>query len=94
MCAADAFPKPTYRWFHNIGENSLFEYAQKQIQLSEDGSEATLNILANSLTFDQQFTCKVSNALGDTLKVFHILKFAKPEKPSEVSVPKRLESIS
>ncbi|XP_013183044.1 limbic system-associated membrane protein [Amyelois transitella] len=91
-CSVSAFPKPTYKWFHDVGDSTLFQYPSKQIKLLEDETIARLTLVADSLSFGQKFTCKAANDLGESHKDFVLVKLGRPEAPVEVYVAKALQS--
>ncbi|KAM3963630.1 limbic system-associated membrane protein [Aphomia sociella] len=86
VCTASAFPKPTYRWFRYEDDNTLFEYPHKQINISRDGNEATLSIVADKYSYGRKFACKATNEFGESFKNFTIVKLERPDKPNEVTV--------
>ncbi|XP_053613076.1 opioid-binding protein/cell adhesion molecule homolog [Plodia interpunctella] len=85
-CSASAFPKPTYRWFHDVGDSMLYEYPVKQIKLLQDENIARLTLVADSLSFGQKFTCKATNDLGENHNDFVLAEIVKPDAPIEVDV--------
>lgn len=75
---------PTYRWYKELANDTLFEYDKKQIKLHEDENEALLSLVANSATFGQRFKCEATNDQGTAEKYFTLMKMEKPSKISEV----------
>lgn len=83
VCASDAHPTPTYRWFKEDGD-VLTEFAKDDIKLLDNGEKAVLTLVANETTFGQRYRCRASNQYGEIDKMFAILKLEKPRKPNEV----------
>ncbi|XP_023937074.2 neural cell adhesion molecule 1 [Bicyclus anynana] len=85
VCAANAYPIPTYRWFKEVG-NILSEYPQDDILLQDNGAEAVITVTANASTFGHRFQCRASNEYGEMDKVFTLIHLEKPPKPDKISV--------
>ncbi|XP_034827162.1 limbic system-associated membrane protein-like [Maniola hyperantus] len=85
VCAADAYPTPTYRWFKEVGD-ILSEYPKDVIELQNDGQEAVITIIANSSAFGHKYRCRATNEYGDVDKVFSLISLEPPRKPDEITL--------
>ncbi|XP_072938834.1 contactin-5 [Epargyreus clarus] len=85
VCAASAYPIPTYRWFEEI-KDTLSEFGPERIQLVNEGTEAVLTVKADDSTFGKKYNCRASNIYGNAERTFMLLKTEPPEEPIEVRV--------
>ncbi|KAJ2950125.1 hypothetical protein O0L34_g11473 [Tuta absoluta] len=77
VCNPSAYPKPQFRWFTG---NMATEISSKQFSLSEDGS--SLNIIANSQNYNQNFSCIAKNSFGEERVDFRVVRM---QEPGEIS---------
>ncbi|CAG9785590.1 unnamed protein product [Diatraea saccharalis] len=91
VCSAGGHPEPTYRWFHALDDNTLFEYPKESIVYSKVRNEANFTTLANPLSFGQKYVCEATNQYGTASSYYTLLKIEKPKTP-EVFVYNNTES--
>ncbi|XP_045769051.1 neural cell adhesion molecule 2-like [Maniola jurtina] len=85
VCAARAYPTPTYRWFKEVGD-ILSEYPRDVIALRYNEEEAVITVTANSSTFGHKFRCRATNEYGEADKVFSLISLEPPRKPDEIEL--------
>ncbi|CAH0692776.1 unnamed protein product [Chilo suppressalis] len=86
VCTAGGYPEPTYRWFHALDDNTLYEYPKDSLIYAKDKSEVKFSIVADGLSFGQKYVCEAANQYGVASKYYTLLRVEKPERPSEVNV--------
>ncbi|KAI5636163.1 immunoglobulin i-set domain-containing protein [Phthorimaea operculella] len=77
VCNPSAYPKPKFRWFTG---NMATEITSKYFNMSKDGS--SLQIIANSQTYNKNFTCKAKNDFGEEVVTYRVVRMQAPEQIS------------
>ncbi|XP_049868377.1 Down syndrome cell adhesion molecule homolog [Pectinophora gossypiella] len=85
VCAPKAYPAPKFRWFRDNGA-ILTEYSDKEFKVSDDGSQSTLILIANSSSFDKKFRCHAQNIYGEDAQQFQLLELQKPARLNEINI--------